>query len=189
MMLERLGRLLAQIPNSTLRLGDVGKDLPGILAGDAPVCRLAKGAMGAAYGALFVEVVNRLPELLTDLRNAKAEHRAKRHHEQSNQIQDAITRVLGMRPGSKGSSAIWSRLILTSIEPILEEGYAPSPSSGPSHAAAVQDAESVKKIEQAAVLEFTAFLISRSATKPIEGEDDIAALHAEWEQARNSTGG
>jgi len=189
MMLERLGHLLAQIPNSTLRLGDVGKDLPGILAGDAPVCRLAKGAIGASYGALFVEVVNRLPELLTALRNAKAEHRAKRHHEQRDQIHDAITKVLGMRPGSKGSSGIWSRLILTSIEPILEEGYVPLPSSGSSQAAAVRDAESVKKIEQAAVLEFTAFLITRSATRPIEGEDDIAVLHAEWEQARNSVGG
>jgi hypothetical protein len=189
MMLERLGHLLAQVPNSTLRLGEVGKDLPGILAGDAPVCRLAKGTIGASYGALFVEVVNRLPELLTALRNAKTEHRAKRHHEQRDQIHDAITKVLGMRPGSKGSSGIWSRLILTSIEPILEEGYVPLPSSDPSQTAVVRDAESVKKIEQAAVLEFTAFLISRSATRPIEGEDDIAVLHAEWEQARSSVGG
>lgn len=78
---------------------------------------------------------------------------------------------------------------MTSIEPILEEGYVPLPSSGSSQAAAVRDAESVKKIEQAAVLEFTAFLITRSATRPIEGEDDIAVLHAEWEQARNSVGG
>lgn len=189
MTLERLAHLLAQIPNSTLRLGNVGNNFPGILAGDAPVCRLASGAIGAAYGDLFVEVVNRLPELLTELRNAKPEHRIKRHHEQREQVQEAITRVLGMRPGSKGSSAIWSRLILTSIEPILEEGYAPLPSSGSVHAAGVKEDGAAKKIEQAAVLEFTAFLISRTASKPIEGEDDIAALHAEWEQARKSAGG
>ncbi|MDZ5605309.1 hypothetical protein SJI00_21270 [Pseudomonas sp. RP23018S] len=189
MILDQLGHLLAQIPNSTLRLGEVGKDLPGILAGDAPVCRLAKGAIGASYGALFVEVVNRLPELLTALRNAKAEHRAKRHHEQRDQIHGAITKVLGMRPGSKGSAGIWSRLIFTSIEPILEEGYLPSPPSGSSQAAAAWGAENVKKIEQSAVLEFTAFLIARSANKQIEGEDDIAALHAEWEQARHGVGG
>lgn len=184
MTLEKLKYLYAQIPNSVLRHGYINNDKgkPGIFAGDAPVCRLPQGAIGGAYGALIVEVINNLPWLLNSIESTTPDAMNSRHLEQSAQIQEAISKVLCMRPGAQGALPIWSRLIWTSITAILEEGYVAAPATN-DLPRSLPDPEEIRRIEREAVLKFTGYLLSQSYTKPIDGEEAIAAHFSDWERS------
>jgi hypothetical protein len=190
MNITQLKGLLAAVPSAELRVGKVGGDKPGLLAGETPVCRLPEGPTGEAYGALLIAAVNALPALIkTSEGHAGGNQSAGQYTKvMRERIEQQISMVLGMRPGAKGSNSIWSRLIWTTIEPYL---MAPTVKSGDDapQSEAEPHAERIRKERQEAVLQFTCFLTAQLGVTPIEGETDVTRLFERWENEHNSEAG
>jgi hypothetical protein len=180
--------LLAGVPSAELRAGKVGGDKPGLLAGEAPVCRLPEGPMGEAYGALLIAAVNALPALIkaTEGQTGAVQSTPPYTKVMRERIEQQISMVLGMRPGAKASNSIWSRLIWTTIEPYLVAPVAAQEAGSALQAAHEPHAERIRKERQDAVMQFTCFLTAQLGTTPIEGEADVAQLFERWESAHNS---
>jgi hypothetical protein len=189
MDIKQLKGLLAGVPSAELRVGKVGGDKPGLIAGEAPVCRLPESPIGEAYGALLIAAVNSLPALIKAIEGQAGGDQGHQYTKvMRERIEQQISTVLGMRPGAKGSNSIWSRLIWTNIEPYLLAPASQPNEEAPS-TAPEPHAERIRKERQDAVLQFTCFLTAQLGSTPIDGEADVTRLFERWENEHNTVAG
>lgn len=188
-----LQALLDQVPAHTLRAGQVAGDKPGLLAGDAPVCRLREGTEGAAYGALIIGAVNALPGLLKALQEpaeaaGAAIVQANEDDPLRQQIESTITQTLHLLPGFKvGASATWAKLIYAAVEPWLSGGrevLAAAPAPVTQH----QQPQNVDGQQQArldAVMDFCTYMLAKDDSETRPNEYALEQLVNDWDKAHN----
>lgn len=180
-----LQALLRAVPKAPLSLGEVGNGSPGILAGSQPICRLKNDDLGGAYGELIVATVNALPDLL-DMHPAtdRSTPTSRVDHGLRELMLERISAVLSMRPGAAKSSPIWSKLILTSLETVVETMTgAPDPVSAIKHNGTSRIVGSFEaQLQLEAVLSFAAYMLSSAAGVVID-ESQANDLVGQWAAA------
>lgn len=193
-LVSHLQALLEQVPSQPLRAGQVAGDKPGLLSGDAPVCRLREGAEGAAYGALMIGAVNALPDLLKALQasvgaaGAAPAGQADENSPLRQQVESTITQTLHMLPGFKvGASATWAKLIYAAVEPWLSGGrevLAAAPTQTVQRPAA-QSTDGLKQARLDAVADFCTFMLAKADTETRPNEYALEQLVNDWDKTHN----
>lgn len=189
----RVAALIAKMTTAgCLRVGVVGGDKPGILAGDVALCRLREVDQGAALGEFVTAAADLLPRLI-DRQHIEAPVATQAvAPAQTDGLREpvelAISTALSLQRGfPRMTIKLWSRVIFSAIQPFLS-GASESTAKQASPPSPFRADESTTDTESRlqAVTQFCSFLLAQDESETMPNAYALEQVVNEWNKAHNA---